>query len=122
MLPKAHRVRKTHEYDKIYRNSKRISSNNFLFYCRYISDEQKASNACVQYPRLGFVASKKVGNAIRRNKAKRLLRESVRLIFPTLNNTFEGILLASPNINSASFDDIQNEILIAFKKANIIKK
>jgi len=119
MLPKAHRVRKTHEYDKIYRNSKRISSTNFLFYCRYISDEQKKTNAYIQYPRLGFVASKKVGNAIRRNKAKRLLREATRQIFPTLNHTFEGILLASPNINSATFNGVQNEILIAFKKAGV---
>jgi len=120
MLPKVHRVRKTHEYDKIYRNSKRISSNSFLLYCRYISDKQKNSNTHIQYPRLGFVASKKVGNAIYRNKAKRLLREAIRQMFPNLKASFEGILLASPNINTSNFDDIHNELLTAFKKAGVI--
>ncbi|WP_367178125.1 ribonuclease P protein component [Glycocaulis sp.] len=33
-------------------------------------------------PRAGFTASKKVGNAVRRNRARRRLKEAARLILP----------------------------------------
>lgn len=33
-------------------------------------------------PRAGFTASKKVGNAVQRNRARRRLKEAVRLLLP----------------------------------------
>ncbi|NCS32461.1 ribonuclease P protein component [bacterium] len=41
-----------------------------------------------------FIAGKKVGNAIARNRAKRVLREAVRTITPQLTNQFNYIFIA----------------------------
>ena len=44
--------------------------------------------------RFGFVASKKTGNAVKRNRIKRLFREVVRLNY---NKFKENLILLKPN-------------------------
>ncbi len=47
--------------------------------------------------RAGIVASRKVGNAVRRNRAKRRLREALRLIWPELPGLgWHLVLIATP--------------------------
>ena len=50
---------------------------NYAFVC-YFAPNNLETN------RLGVVAGKKVGNAVKRNRAKRLIREAFRLIEPCL--------------------------------------
>ena len=70
-LPKAARVRKPAEFRRIYAEGKRFEG-------RFMTIFIAKSSADVQ--RLGITASKKaVGNAVMRNRAKRLLREAFRL-------------------------------------------
>ncbi len=53
--------------------------------------------------KVGFVASKKVGKAHDRNRAKRLMREVVRLNQHLLSNNIHLIMVARKNILRASF-------------------
>ena len=55
---------------------------------------------------MGFVASKKVGNAVKRNRAKRLMREVIRISQPTLPKNIHLILIARRSILSAKFNEI----------------
>jgi len=65
--------------------------------------------------KVGFVASKKIGNAVARNRAKRVLREVVRLNQKYLKNNYHVILLARGAILSASFKDINADFLQALE-------
>lgn len=51
--------------------------------------------------RVGLVAGKKVGGAVRRNRAKRRLREALAQI--TLNDGADYIVIASPEVVTAPF-------------------
>ncbi len=52
-------------------------------------------------PRLGFVAGKKVGNAVQRNRAKRRMREAARRV--DLPGGVDMVLVATAEVNATPF-------------------
>ncbi len=61
--------------------------------------------------KIGFVASKRVGKAYQRNRAKRLLREIVRINQNRLPRSIYLVFVARRNILSGSFADIESSFL-----------
>jgi len=55
---------------------------------------------------IGVTASRAVGNAVRRNRARRLLREAVRPCLPALRPGCELILMARPALVEAPFAEV----------------
>jgi len=75
-LPKTCLLRKTGEFNQVYRRGQRLRGNGFALI--YLAGDQPES-------RLGISVHRKVGNAVRRNRIKRIVRETFRLhreIFP----------------------------------------
>lgn len=88
-LPKEHRLRKPADFRRVYSGGERIKG-------RFLTAFFVPSETSFQ--RVGITASKKaVGNAVKRNRAKRLLRETFRLCRPQLNelaNRYDWVLNA----------------------------
>lgn len=51
-------------------------------------------NKKVKQARVGITASKKIGNAVKRNRARRLLRESIRVLYPQLKPGYDFVLVS----------------------------
>lgn len=53
--------------------------------------------------RFGVLAGRSVGNAVRRNRAKRRLREAVRQFLPRINLGWDAILIARPGVTDVEW-------------------
>ena len=88
-LPKDNRLRKPREFRRVYERGRRFEGR---FVTVFIAPSETA------FQRLGITASKKaIGNAVQRNRAKRLLREAFRLSRAELNEletNFDWVLNA----------------------------
>lgn len=61
--------------------------------------------------RIGFTASRRVGGAVERNRAKRRMRELVREIFPShANFSFDYVLIAKSFCLERNFEKLRNEL------------
>ena len=70
---------------------------------------------------MGFTCSKKVGNAVARNRAKRRLRELARLVFPVSGRLGHDYVLIGRNDVTAKteFVAMQTELETALQKLHI---
>jgi len=108
MLKKKYRINTKKEYDYIYKNGKRIQS-------RYIIVFVTPNN--LEYSRFGFVTSKKVGNAVIRNRAKRQSRAIIERNWAQFTVGNDYVIIARYNIKDAVFALLEKDFLIALKKA-----
>lgn len=60
--------------------------------------------------RLGVVASRRVGSAVMRNRAKRRLREAFRLNRPGFQGHVDLVLVARPAVIKAAWKDLVQEL------------
>jgi len=68
--------------------------------------------------RVGFVASKKIGNAVKRARAKRRLRALFLKMIPILKNG-EYVLVAKPPVIDTPFSELEKAFRRAIRRLDI---
>ena len=65
----------------------------------------------------GITATKKIGIAVDRNKAKRRLRHAVKEVLPKLGkNGYDYVVVATKNTNTLPWEVIKSDLEKAFKE------
>lgn len=71
-------------------------------------------------PRLGVVTSGKLGNAVVRNRARRLLREAFRIHQHDLMQPVDLVLVARASIVGKGFAEVERDFLTTLRKAKLL--
>jgi ribonuclease P protein component len=71
--------------------------------------------------RLGVVTASKVGDAVDRNRARRLLRESFRLHQHDFVGPLDLVLIARPSIVGKGYAEVETDFLSTVRKAGLLR-
>lgn len=70
--------------------------------------------------RFAFVCSRRVGNAVTRNRIKRLMREVVHLHLSIIEPGWDCVFLARPAIAAASYSEVETAVLELLGRAGLL--
>ena len=106
-FPKSLHLRKPAEFSAVYDARVRESRGPLLIY---------ALPNALGHPRIGLSTSRKVGNAVRRNRIRRLLREAFRLSKEELPAGYDLVLVPRPR-DEYELDGIRSSLAKLAKQA-----
>ncbi len=104
---KTERVLDFREFRKVYDKGERYSSRFFLLFVYKRSESIPGSDQTV---RLGVTVTKKVGNAVQRNRCKRILREIFRHQKSQMQGGFDLVFNVKRPMLEASFQEVEAEL------------
>jgi ribonuclease P protein component len=113
MLKDNFRLKKNKDFRVVYQNGKVIPSKYFVLYYKPNSSE---------FLRIGFSASKKIGNSIVRSRAKRILREAVRKHLEKITVGFDIIFIARARIKGIKSTEIENILVNLLVKNKLLNR
>lgn len=103
-------LKKNKEFNFVYRRGKPAGSRDMTLVCA------KSRYGGV---RVGFSVSKKVGNSVVRNRARRRMKEAYRTILPELSGNYSLVFVARESIARAEFKEICAQMRKLMQRAGI---
>ncbi len=116
-------IKEHHLYNKTYRSSKRFFGR---YVCVYVLKDtharllQKSHPQKLKVNRFGISVSKKIGSAVKRNRAKRIIRAAYAPLEDKLYKGYLIVVSAKPEIEGRKSTEIENELRYAFKRLEML--
>ena len=118
MLPRASRLKRSRDFQAVYKRRASWASPSLVLYVRFRTPRETESS------RLGFVISKKVAKrAHDRNRLKRRLREISRLrLLPAVLRSFDAIVVARNPAPALSYEQLLQELTGLARQGGLVKE
>ncbi|MDP1975103.1 MAG: ribonuclease P protein component [Alphaproteobacteria bacterium] len=107
-------LKKRTDFKRLTTSGKSIKSKSFILQYKPFPD---AISHALESLRYGLTVTKKIGNAVIRNRVKRRLRPLIRDLFPTLALPFcDYVFIARHSLIDQHFDLLKKEVEISLEK------
>jgi len=106
-------LRRKDDFSSIYKRGKSVGE-------RYIVLFYKKNG--LSYNRTAFLASKKVGNSVERNRARRLMKESYRFLKEDIKIGYDLIFIARNTIKDKKYYQVNKSMANALLKSKLINR
>ena len=109
-MKKINIIKESKDFEKIIKNNKSFRTKYFYIYIQRKEEKNY---------RFGISVGKKIGNAVKRNKIKRQIREIISK--NDYQKNFDCIIIVRREINNADFQEIEKDLNYALEKL-LLKK
>lgn len=100
-FPREQRLRARPEFDRVFRKGRRLGGR--LFMILALPNDRPEH-------RLGLAVSRKIGNAVTRNRARRLLKEGFRRLERPEEQGLDLVVVARPDIVGRTQAEVEGEL------------
>ena len=103
-------LKQNHEFRRLYSKGRNAASPYFAVYCRRTG---------WPYSRLGLTTGVKLGNAVKRNRVRRRMRELYRTNESKLRPGYDIVMVARTRAIFARYSDLESSFLRLMKKLEL---
>ena len=111
-MDKYESIKLNKDFRFLYARGKNIVSRSIVVYLRKNQ---------LQHCRLGITSGKKIGKAVQRNRARRVIRVAFRTLLPQLDGCYDCVIVARTRCVFASSAQVTKELRNCFIQAGILK-
>ncbi len=111
-MKKAYRIKSNKDFQTVFKSGKSFANKQFVLY--YLKKEDQA------HFRIGLSVGKKLGNAVLRNKVKRLLRQAFLELEKDIKQDYDYVIIARIPARDLDFFQVKKSLLHLLKKRNLI--
>ena len=114
-VPKPQRIRKAQDFQVARTQGRIVHCKAFIFQLRFSSSSQTTA-------RFGVIASRRVGNAVKRNLGKRRMRALFMQCLAQLPSTSDCVVILRANYSQYTFVELEQQFLSALSRLTSSKK
>ncbi|WP_088104608.1 ribonuclease P protein component [Halalkalibacter urbisdiaboli] len=113
-MKKEQRIKKNDEFSLVFDKGQSVANRQFVLYSLKKEGQDQF--------RIGLSVSKRVGNAVTRNRIKRLVRTFFQLYKEEIKSGFDYVVIARRPVADMEYQEVEKSLLHVFRKARLIKK
>jgi ribonuclease P protein component len=104
------KLRFNYEFARVYRKGRRVSGR--VLTMHYLRRPNRGL-------RTGVTVSRRLKGAVKRNRFKRLIRESFRLLKPDLESGYDIIIMGRADSSIPDYETVRQDMIRLFKRVGI---
>ncbi len=113
-MKKKYRIKKNADFQKVFQNKDSVANRQFVVY--------KLKNDDHPHFRIGISVSKKLGNAVTRNKIKRYIREVIHEFKEEIDPAYDYVIIARKPVVDMTYHEVKKSLRHVLKVARVLNQ